>query len=269
MMIYGDAEEFDGSMDDGFEEADFGWLDLYDGNSVGYDYYYDDGYGQSVAPYGYTPYETGGVVAYEWMTTAPRQVDLMTVGVVALVVVIALGLWLDGRPLPIVSAPPIPISLPHAPEPIQPTAVPLPEPVVGPATIIVPYDSYVLTQGLHGFSYGHMAIDLKAGKGAMIKSPIEGTVSALYIDEIGNPTLVIENEYYQVTLMHGEYTVTVGESLKLGQPVGTESNLGNTKDWAGNSCRGRDCGYHTHLNVFDKRLGMNVSPLDLLHIPGW
>jgi hypothetical protein len=46
--------------------------------------------------------------------------------------------------------------------------------------------------------------------------------------------------------------------------VGVESNLGYTTDMAGVPCWGRDCGYHTHLNVFDKRIGGNVNPLELL-----
>lgn len=127
-----------------------------------------------------------------------------------------------------------------------------------------PYDSYILTQGLHGFSYGHMAIDISAGKGASIKSPIQGVVTELYIDQWGNTTLVIENEVYRVTFMHGLYTVKIGDALAMGQAIGTESNQGYTLDAAGRSCAGRDCGYHSHLNVFDKRIGANVSPLELL-----
>jgi hypothetical protein len=42
-----------------------------------------------------------------------------------------------------------------------------------------PYDSYVLTQGPHGFSYGHAAIDLSGGKGSTIRSPINGIVQDL------------------------------------------------------------------------------------------
>ena len=126
------------------------------------------------------------------------------------------------------------------------------------------YDQYVLTQGPHGFSYGHMAVDINAGDGAEIFSPIYGEVTGLYIDDIGNTVLEIENPVYKVTLMHGIYTVSLGDSIQLGQIVGSESNQGNTYDMAGRSCRGRDCGYHTHLNVFDKRLGGNVNPLDLL-----
>ena len=133
-----------------------------------------------------------------------------------------------------------------------------------PTAIIYPYDNYTLTQGPHGFSYGHMAIDIAAGKGAAVKSPIEGKVSNLYIDQWGNTTLVIENGKYQVTMLHGDFTVSLGENVALGQQVGTEGNNGYTLDMYGNSCRGRDCGHHTHLNVFDKELGTNVNPLNVL-----
>jgi murein DD-endopeptidase MepM/ murein hydrolase activator NlpD len=130
--------------------------------------------------------------------------------------------------------------------------------------IAAPYEHYTITQGPHGFSYGHMAIDLAAGKGAAIKSPINGTATALYIDQWGNPTLVIENDYYQVTMLHGKYKVEVGQEVELGQMVGKESNLGYTTDMYGYSCRDRDCGYHTHLNIFDKRIGANINPLDVI-----
>jgi murein DD-endopeptidase MepM/ murein hydrolase activator NlpD len=140
-----------------------------------------------------------------------------------------------------------------------------PVPIFVDETLIsAPYDQYTLTQGPHGFSYGHMAIDIVAGKGAVIKSPINGRVTASYVDQYGNPTLVIENDIYQVTLLHGIYTVAVDEEVKLGQPVGTESNLGYTTDWWGRSCLNRDCGYHTHLNIFDKRIGGNINPLDVI-----
>ena len=134
----------------------------------------------------------------------------------------------------------------------------------GDRAFAAPYKEYTLTQGLHGFSYGHAAIDIAAGKGATILSPINAEVTGLYIDQYGNPTLVIENSIYQVTLMHGEYTVHVGEKLEIGQSVGVESNLGYTTDMAGRPCNGRNCGYHTHLNVFDKRTGTNVDPLELI-----
>jgi len=132
------------------------------------------------------------------------------------------------------------------------------------SAIAAPYDHYTITQGLHGFSYGHMAIDLTAGKGAKIKSPINGVITDLYVDQYGNPTLLIENEDYTITLLHGVYKVKPGDRVRLGQVVGFESNLGYTTDMVGRSCQGRDCGYHTHLNIFDKRLGANLNPLEVL-----
>ena len=141
---------------------------------------------------------------------------------------------------------------------------PLPPLLSDPTAIIAPYDEYILTQGIHGLSYGHMAIDIAAGKGAPIKSPVTGVVSEHYFDAIGNPTLVIENDHYKVTLLHGIYTVGLGDRLTVGDEIGTESNLGNTRDMQGQSCRGRDCGYHTHLNIFDKIAGSNINPLDVI-----
>jgi len=138
------------------------------------------------------------------------------------------------------------------------------EPARHPEEFASPYDNYTLTQGIHGADYGHHAIDIAAGQGSAIKSPIHGVVTELYIDMYGNPTLVIENDVYSVMMLHGGYSVAIGESVQLGQPVGVESNLGYTTDMAGVPCWGRDCGYHTHLNIFDKRIGGNVNPLELL-----
>jgi murein DD-endopeptidase MepM/ murein hydrolase activator NlpD len=133
------------------------------------------------------------------------------------------------------------------------------------SVFISPYDDYIITQGLHGFSYGHMAVDIAAGKGAKIKSPINGEVTANHVDNLGNTTLVIENKIYKVTLLHGIFEVSIGDVLSAGQVVGTESNQGYTTDMQGRSCRNRECGYHTHLNVFHKRKKINVNPLDLIN----
>lgn len=139
-----------------------------------------------------------------------------------------------------------------------------PLPLDDPHTLAWPYAHYVITQGPHGMSYGHLAIDLSAGKGATILSPINGEVTDLYVDQYGNTTLIIENSHYKILMYHGVYTVQVGERLTIGQPVGTESNIGYTLDAQGRLCTGRDCGYHTHLNIFDKNLQMNVNPLEVL-----
>jgi murein DD-endopeptidase MepM/ murein hydrolase activator NlpD len=146
------------------------------------------------------------------------------------------------------------------------TAPAAPNPLPGGdfLTFVAPYTDYRITQGLHGYSYGHMAIDLAAGRGEPVLSPINGSVTASYLDEYGNTTLIIENEIYTITMLHGEYSVRVGDSLSAGQQVGVESNKGYTMDMAGNLCYNREwCGNHTHLNVYDKRLNANVNPLDL------
>jgi murein DD-endopeptidase MepM/ murein hydrolase activator NlpD len=130
--------------------------------------------------------------------------------------------------------------------------------------IAFPYVNFIVTQGVHGAEYGQMAVDIAAGKGTPIKSPINGTVSALYVDEYGNPVLVLDNTHYTVMLYHGQYTVKVGDTVTLGTPVGFESNQGYTVDGFGRLCAGRDCGYHSHINVYDKQLGTNVNPLQVL-----
>lgn len=131
-------------------------------------------------------------------------------------------------------------------------------------TIAMPYDTYFLTQGAHGQSYGHLAVDIAAGNGSTIKSIINGVVSGGGYDVWGNTFIQIENDNYVVLYLHGVYTALIGETVTAGQPIGTESNIGYTLDMAGNSCAGRDCGYHTHLNVYDKRLGANIDPLSLI-----
>lgn len=131
-------------------------------------------------------------------------------------------------------------------------------------TFVAPYDDYWVTQGVHGASYGHSAVDIAAGKGAVIRSPIAGRITEKTIDGVGNTMLVIENEYYTVTMLHGVYTVEIGDEVTWGDKVGEESNNGYTMDMQGRLCTGRDCGYHTHLNVYDKQRGQNVNPLILL-----
>lgn len=192
---------------------------------------------------------------YEAEPNTAVQPDIILWGGVAFVILLLLvGAWRWFSPA-------VPLATPADAPP--PTPAPLVPPQFDPAVVIFPYDDYVLTQGPHGYSYGHMAIDISAGNGATIKSPIFGAVTQFYFDGLGNSVLVIENDKYQITMLHGAYTVEVGDTLQPGDTVGTESNIGNTYDWAGNSCRGRDCGYHTHLNIFYKELGRNVNPLEL------
>lgn len=147
---------------------------------------------------------------------------------------------------------------------IAPTTMPT-DPPDRPEDIRLPYDDYVLTQGTHGKAYGHAAIDLAAGRGAPILSPISGQVTFNGFDFYGNPQLTIENEVWQVILLHGDFYPQEDEWVGIGQQIGAESNKGNTVDIYGQSCRRRRCGYHTHMNVFDKRIEQNANLIKLLN----
>jgi len=137
--------------------------------------------------------------------------------------------------------------------------------VNNPTAAASPYAEYTVTQGLHGQSYGHLAVDLAAGRGEPVLSPINGFITELYIDEYDNTILQIDNDVYTVLLLHGDFNVSVGDEVRLGQAVGSEGNNGYTMDMFGNLCYGRiSCGNHTHLNVYDKRLGANINPLELI-----
>ena len=204
---------------------------------------------------------------YEEPVRGPLPIDIVAVAAVLLVVLLLVATLNRAG----FSRPAVPTAPAQTQEEInqEPPAV-QPEPKLsapGAESFVMPYTTYVLTQGPHGISYGHYAIDIAAGKGEPLLSPISGRVTERFIDGIGNPTLVIENENYAVTMLHGLYGVTVGQEVQAGEQIGVESNQGNTRDMNGQSCRNRDCGYHTHLNVYDKRAGQNVNPLDLLPKP--
>jgi murein DD-endopeptidase MepM/ murein hydrolase activator NlpD len=124
------------------------------------------------------------------------------------------------------------------------------------------YTSATLTQGQHGYSYGHAALDYAAGAGVSVLSPINGIVTQFYTDGYGNPTLVIENDCYTVTLLHGNWSVKLNQQLRIGDVVGGEGNNGYTMDMAGNLCNNRPgCGNHTHWNTYDKIAGQNINPI--------
>lgn len=187
-----------------------------------------------------------------------RRSDLSVVAIVFL----AFLLWqvVSGGAVEVIGS----VSTLESGEITQPTLSPTP--VIDHITFSAPYDEFWITQRLHGQSYGHLAIDISGGKGATIRSPINGVVTERYMDGYGNTVLIIENDIWQVTMYHGNYTAAQGERVVLGQPLGTEWNHGYTTDMQGRSCRDRDCGYHTHLNVLDKRIGKNINPLRLLGI---
>jgi murein DD-endopeptidase MepM/ murein hydrolase activator NlpD len=193
----------------------------------------------------------------------PERINNITLAALLFIVFMGFNLLTDQDSSTAASAAPLEQYNPESIMQVEETQPPT-EPDPDPIAIRWPYDNYTLTQGPHGQSYGHLAVDLSAGNGAPVLSPINGVITALYTDQYGNTTLLIENDIWEVLMLHGNYNVSVGEQIAIGQQVGTESNNGYTVDWLGRSCRGRDCGYHTHLNVFDKRIGSNVNPLEVI-----
>ncbi|HRQ39289.1 MAG TPA: M23 family metallopeptidase [Chloroflexota bacterium] len=221
-----------------WEEAD---------EDAGFESYEDDGWYD----------EDGYLLEEEWYAPSPPGMPgVILVGLVVVLVMIGAAVHLSGQAKgeQIAYTPP-----PASGGPVSKLYV------ENPTAMVAPYDKYTLTQGPHGQSYGHLAIDLAAGRGEPVKSPINGFVTDLYVDQYGNTTLVLENEVYTVIMLHGDYTVAVGDQVRAGQTVGAEGNNGYTMDFWGNLCYGRTyCGNHTHLNVYDKRLQANVNPLDLI-----
>jgi murein DD-endopeptidase MepM/ murein hydrolase activator NlpD len=196
--------------------------------------------------------------------------DGFTIAALALFLFIGLSLIVDSGESSGPGADPAPTPLgDNASLGGQSPIIPVPSPtapryfIPGDQTVLAaPYSEYIITQGAHGLSYGHAAIDISGGKSAAILSPINGVVSENYTDQYGNTTLILDNNKFKVTFLHGNYSVRVGEKLIVGQTIGTEGNNGYTTDMSGRLCTGRDCGYHSHLNVFDKELGSNINPLD-------
>lgn len=118
----------------------------------------------------------------------------------------------------------------------------------------IPYDalgaiyngrSQTTNAALHGLA-GHEGVDIAAGCGATIYSPISGTVTYNgrdgynHVDSSGktwpqSTMLVITGDEVEVELLHGDYAPAVGEKVSAGQVVGKENKHG----WAS--------GCHTHI----------------------
>jgi murein DD-endopeptidase MepM/ murein hydrolase activator NlpD len=125
--------------------------------------------------------------------------------------------------------------------------------------------TFVVTQGEHGASYNHAAVDLAGGANTLVIAPINGVVTVNETNDIGNTVLQIEGDGFVAELLHGNWDIAVGTVVSIGDPVGTEANHGYTFDMNGNKCgTGSDCGYHTHFNLVDKTTGQSVYPKELI-----
>ncbi len=87
----------------------------------------------------------------------------------------------------------------------------------------------------------HDGVDIAIPTGTALYSAVEGTVIKSYYSDSGGNMIVIENESgWQVTFMHMDSrSVSVGETVKQGQYVGTSGNTGNST------------GPHLHIRIHD------------------
>lgn len=87
----------------------------------------------------------------------------------------------------------------------------------------------------------HDGVDIAIPTGTALYSAVEGTVIKSYYSDSGGNMIVIENESgWQVTFMHMDSrSVSVGDTVKQGQYVGTSGNTGNST------------GPHLHIRIHD------------------
>ena len=123
--------------------------------------------------------------------------------------------------------------------------------------IALPYrgDYRLIDNGLHGDG-DWPGRDYAAACGTPLYAPISGRVEAIGFDAYTGPHgshnsfVLFANENSQVMLMHGEYLVHQGQSVRAGELIGFEASIGNSSE----------C--HTHLAI--RMRGELVDPIDVL-----
>ncbi|MEM7330617.1 MAG: M23 family metallopeptidase [Chloroflexota bacterium] len=110
-------------------------------------------------------------------------------------------------------------------------------------------DSPILTQDIHGCSYGLPGLDITSQNStAMLQAPIPGEVTT-YTDRWYNSTIRIENDEWIVWLLHPRsYFVSDGEIVRSGQIVGVMGAVGYAT------------GPHVHYTIYDKVNETFVDP---------
>jgi hypothetical protein len=106
----------------------------------------------------------------------------------------------------------------------------------------------VLTQDVHGCSYGLPGLDISSSnRAALLQAPMPGELTT-YTDRWYNSTIRIENEEWIVWLLHPRtYLLAEGE-VRRGQAVGVMGAIGNAT------------GPHVHYTVYDKVNQTFVDP---------
>jgi hypothetical protein len=92
----------------------------------------------------------------------------MPVIVAVIIIVLLVGVWLTLKHEPVVDKPVVQETTPQIALPNSQTESSKLSFSPDLLTFAAPYTDYALTQGIHGMSYGHMAIDIAAGRGEPI-----------------------------------------------------------------------------------------------------
>lgn len=123
-------------------------------------------------------------------------------------------------------------------------ANPLLKPTVNPVA-----ESPLLTQDVHGCSYGLPGIDISSDNPeSLLLAPIPGELTT-YSDQWQNTTIRIENQEWIVWLLHARsYLAEMGE-VKAGEAVGVMGSVGIST------------GPHVHYAVYDKIAETFVDPI--------
>lgn len=113
-------------------------------------------------------------------------------------------------------------------------------------------ESPILTQDIHGCSYGLPGIDISSSNStAVLQAPIPGEVST-YTDQWYNSTIRIENEEWIVWLLHARTYFVAEGRIRQGQAVGVMGAVGIAT------------GPHVHYTIFDKVNDTFVDPREFV-----
>lgn len=117
-------------------------------------------------------------------------------------------------------------------------------------------DAPILTQDIHGCSYGLPGLDITSENSrAILQAPMPGEVTT-YTDQWYNSTIRIENDEWIIWLLHPRsYFVTNGETVRSGQSIGVMGAVGYAT------------GPHVHYTIFDKINEVFVDPASFVPQP--
>lgn len=125
--------------------------------------------------------------------------------------------------------------------------IPTLRPTLNPVTV-----SPILTQDIHGCSYGLPGIDISSvDTSAVLQAPMPGEVTT-YTDQWYNTNIRIENDEWIVWMLHPRSYLVKEGTIKRGQAVGVMGSIGVST------------GPHVHYVIYDKINETFVDPRSFL-----